>query len=224
MTRDEWLESTDPDPMIRWIRGHVPDAILRRFACACCFRIWGLIDDRTVRQAVLVADRMARGRTTIERLASLRPFVNEAWHDMEEDMYLREFDENYCVGGRYIALMAHHYAIAAARKAACPIWEDAPRFSWLIRNEAHDFAAMAMGCDARAAFLERIPERTRGPVVELSETIGQIAWEFELRDQAVILRDLVTHASIEGIRFDEHLPWEPAVPRKIRQLDYPHLD
>jgi hypothetical protein len=56
-----WLACTDPDAMLRFLRGRVSERKLRLFACACIRRIWTLLPDDRCRQAVQVIERCADG-------------------------------------------------------------------------------------------------------------------------------------------------------------------
>ena len=61
MTEAEWQASTDLAEMLYWLGGEVSDSKLRLFACACCRRIWGLIDNNLYRRVVEYAEWFARG-------------------------------------------------------------------------------------------------------------------------------------------------------------------
>jgi hypothetical protein len=68
MTETEWLSSDDPDIMLEFLRGKTEENKLRLFACACCNRISHLIQDTRSSQALLTAERFARGSATISEL------------------------------------------------------------------------------------------------------------------------------------------------------------
>jgi hypothetical protein len=39
MTEQEWLECSDPEKLLRFLKGRAGERKLRLFACACCRRI-----------------------------------------------------------------------------------------------------------------------------------------------------------------------------------------
>jgi hypothetical protein len=59
MAEDEWLTCTDPDLMLKFLLGKASDRKLRLFACACCRRIWPLIEVGESRRAVEMAEQLA---------------------------------------------------------------------------------------------------------------------------------------------------------------------
>ena len=61
MTESEWLQASDPNRLAQYIDGKVSDRKLRLFACACCRRIWDLIEGELQRKAVELAERFADG-------------------------------------------------------------------------------------------------------------------------------------------------------------------
>jgi hypothetical protein len=69
MTEADWLTNTDPNALLGYMRGRVNDRKLRLFACACCYRIWHLLEEERCRTAAEMADRFAEGRCTQLELA-----------------------------------------------------------------------------------------------------------------------------------------------------------
>jgi hypothetical protein len=69
-TEQHWLDSVDPEAMARLLEA----GDVRRwqsFACACCWRILPMLDDRS-RQAVAVAERDAAGLASAEEVEEAR--------------------------------------------------------------------------------------------------------------------------------------------------------
>jgi hypothetical protein len=83
VTEPEWLAATDPEPMLKFLKGRVSERKLRLFACACCRGIWELIDEERFRQLVEAseqyADRLIRRKDLVERrIAALGLASNDA--------------------------------------------------------------------------------------------------------------------------------------------------
>jgi hypothetical protein len=68
MTEQQWLDCTDPTPMLELLRGKVSERKWRLLACACCRRVWHLLRDPRHRAAVVAAERLADGEITPEEM------------------------------------------------------------------------------------------------------------------------------------------------------------
>jgi hypothetical protein len=71
VTEDEWLNSTDPQAMLTFLRdsGKASDRKMRLLACACVRRLWTLLQDDRSRQAVSAAESFSDGALSVEKLA-----------------------------------------------------------------------------------------------------------------------------------------------------------
>jgi hypothetical protein len=70
MTEQELLGCDKPHPMLIYLRGRVSNRKLRLYACACCRRVWGFLQDGRSRRAVDVAEQYADGLTSYRELKS----------------------------------------------------------------------------------------------------------------------------------------------------------
>ena len=77
----EWLECTDPVPMLQCLRGRASERKLLLFACACCRRVWDLLSDRRSRQAVELAERFADGDVPPEALEAAVRAARQAYEN-----------------------------------------------------------------------------------------------------------------------------------------------
>src|SRR5262249_34837591 len=72
VTETEWSECVDPGLMLEFLRGdgQASHRKLRLFACACCRRVWHLLQEQPGRLAVEVAERFADGLADTDELAA----------------------------------------------------------------------------------------------------------------------------------------------------------
>jgi hypothetical protein len=68
MTEQEWLQTSDPMPMLVFLQGKASDRKLQFFVMACCRQIWPSFTDERSRRSIEVAEQFADGDATIEEL------------------------------------------------------------------------------------------------------------------------------------------------------------
>jgi hypothetical protein len=76
VTEAEWLNCTDPQPMLENLRGKVSERKLRLFLIACCQACWHLCKNQISRQAVEMAEQYTEGRTNE---MEIRDLSRAAW-------------------------------------------------------------------------------------------------------------------------------------------------
>jgi len=87
MTEAEWLALTDPGLMLTYLDrmyyldAGVTDRKLRLFACACCRRIWHMLDEAACKKAVEVAERFADGEASKQEMENARAAAWDAGWD-----------------------------------------------------------------------------------------------------------------------------------------------
>jgi hypothetical protein len=79
MTESNWMNCTDPQKMLEFLRDKASDRKLRLFACACCRCMWGLLaDDAWGRNLVELAERFADGAASLADLETARRLTEAA--------------------------------------------------------------------------------------------------------------------------------------------------
>jgi hypothetical protein len=87
MTEQEWLQATDPQKMLDFLKGRASDRKLRLFAVACCRLVWHRVDDWGSWNAVESAELFADGQIRFEEMTAA---AAEAWHELAQKVCLSE--------------------------------------------------------------------------------------------------------------------------------------
>jgi hypothetical protein len=188
VTEAEWLAATDPEPMLKSLRGKVSDRKLRLFAAACCRLLWPTLRDDRSRKAVEAAEGFADGLVNEKMLAAASKKANRVWGAAVDGLSgFTDAETDAAEAAEYVALtydgtysaafsVAHIVASAArflGTKAAitgeqCRLLRDisappagaSPRFDPAVLPREDGTAARL----ARAAYNDRhLPEGTLDP-------------------------------------------------------------
>lgn len=77
MTEREWLSSSDPSPMVEFLRGKASDRKLRLFAVACVRRVGHLLIEKRSMEAIELAEQFAEGQVGKAELTKKRKQLND---------------------------------------------------------------------------------------------------------------------------------------------------
>jgi hypothetical protein len=192
MTEADWLACTDPQKMLRFLRGKASDRKLRLFAVACCRRVQHFMVDDLSRRAVQVAEEFTDGQATIQELQTARDAASDATHLP----YDHDPDSRPPVGSWYAAR-------AACGSDAKRAWDNALFTAWAAGATAatnatrwDDPAWERVLFDAWARHNQEYTDRWGDLFWEAPFELGwdafitYPAWVTERREQADLLRDL----------------------------------
>jgi hypothetical protein len=93
--------------MLEFIREKVSDRKIRLFNCACCRRIWVRLDDKRMRQAVVVAEAYADGKVPLEALQRAHRNVGPTYYTAESES---AHSAVWCASRPTVSLMAFSHA------------------------------------------------------------------------------------------------------------------
>jgi hypothetical protein len=133
MTETEWLNATDPQVMLTFLRGKVSERKLRLLVVACCRRTWHWLTDERSRKAVDVAERFADGLTSQKELYTA---IRGAC-DVPQD-------PSYAVAPPYSAITAIEHARIASSTAALVFHPLNEAIATIASSVGH--AAIAASC------------------------------------------------------------------------------
>jgi hypothetical protein len=113
MTEAEWLVCTEPVLMLRALRGMATQRKLRLLICACCRRLWPLLREDAMRNAVEVGDAHAGDED----------FNDQADHyDAAAAPLLKEISPEMSRGTIFVEGYARQCLIQAVLSPLTPIW------------------------------------------------------------------------------------------------------
>jgi hypothetical protein len=168
MTESEWLVTTDPEPMLEFLRGKASNRKLRLFALACCRRVWDWLGERS-RRAIEMMERYLEGRASDEELLLVMDGAREDWLD--------EFGTHHPSTAAYCATdMSYSDAYHAATGAAAEVLE-AVRCEAMVRK-----TISLRGWPPAPDPSEEVPAACRGA--------GEDARMLEQAEQCHLLRDI----------------------------------
>ncbi|WP_169977683.1 hypothetical protein [Tautonia rosea] len=178
------------------------DDLVRRFACACCRRIWHVIEDNRAHRALEVAERFASGRARIEDLDTARAEVADllqvAWHAE----WVAEAEANFSYNPRYCEIQARLFATLAvwytlSRIMAAPEPDDVFFLTPRHKQSSWFWAEATVEAIERAEALRWFDEQRPGDpdAVNVSNTTARMHRIEERSVQWTILNRMIEHRS-----------------------------
>jgi hypothetical protein len=191
MTEVDWIESSNPHQMMHFVDGEVIDRKLRLFACACCRRIWDLIESELHRRVVELAERFADGSGRViewekgegkGRHQSFRKMLrqpDEGKETVEREDMLRELEQNRDALTEEARLCRYHQ-VSPEMTAEWTL-----QLNCRMSSAVADFASRVRAAP-RPFWKQPFHDPTR-----IGKEIFERRLQEEMREQAIILRDII---------------------------------
>jgi hypothetical protein len=165
-----WLNSTDPQVMLTFLRGggKVSERKARLFAIACCRRIWSHLTDRRSQKVVQMSERYADDPSTLGKLDRARQRADDA----AQEIHLSGGGDVEQNPSQAVVCLGVDMDVTEAVELA------ADSFGAVARGNAYDRIWQTPGKDHDARWAE-------------DDAVCQTATAEEERVQAALLRDIV---------------------------------
>jgi hypothetical protein len=223
MTEREWFNATEPMAMLLFLRrsGKASDRKLRLYAVACCRRIWHLLADEQLREAVDAAERVAEGMADEEEREAFYRLAQERAGVLAQENPKGRFglDSTYTQAAgwaRRSRSWTREEAAVTAWNTLHPVPQDDISLGW-----ADARAAIAVGWAAVNAWVTTLPEQTEVAAEEEAAVRGK-GEEAERACQCRILNDvfgLLAFSPLPHVA-PEWLAWHDGLIPKLAQAIY----
>jgi hypothetical protein len=121
VTEAEWLGGADPRAMLEFLRGKASDRKGKLFSVACCLRVWHLLADERLHEAVILAERHADGEATDGDMAEAVEAISRVSYSVLEYAVYSAARSALGAALSYAMTVAQTTAEAVARYAIRPI-------------------------------------------------------------------------------------------------------
>jgi hypothetical protein len=144
MTECEWLRSTDPEPMLEYLRRWACERKTRLVACATAREVWHLLTDPRSRTAVYIAEQFADDRVAYPNLTAAFNAAYEVWKEIPLRLSRRHGKWVKSQAGSRAAKEAAHLACIAAnpelnlRMGRYGPWRGNARERYALANHLRD--------------------------------------------------------------------------------------
>jgi hypothetical protein len=185
VNEQEWLEATDVQPMLEFLRGKVSDRKMRLFLIACCCRILPLLSDERSQRALEVANLFAEGEASVEDLIASREkacAVSKATGDATADFVVEddEHEEPAYLPGFHAAVTAASAASAVTFPVMSPVML-ARSTSW---NYPEHIGFVALGA-------HQVATAAYHSIADLGESVARASRAAECVAQCELLREII---------------------------------
>ncbi len=167
MTESDWLTSTEPKALFKFLKCRLKHRKMRLFAVACCRRIAGQLADRRSLAAIDIAERHADGNASDRKLRLANEAASAAHRQAYDILAEKEEEERHKSGGPYVneAKIVTCLDWAAVQVADPSAWKAAESVSWMAATPRHPGAVTGAEYPVQANLVREIFGSPFRPVV-----------------------------------------------------------